>query len=620
MASLHTNPIIPGFAPDPSIVLIDDTFFLVNSSFHVFPGLPIYSSKDLLSWSHVGNAINRTSQLSLAKTETKLVPWDNGDMVIAAGGLFAPTIRHNKGTTYIICTNVCHGKNEDGSDSEENFIISTKDILSNEWSDPVYFDFRGIDPSLFFDDDGRVYVQACATPEFKIMQFEIDIRTGKHLSDQKNIWEGFDKNWSEGPHMYKKDGFYYLIIAEGGTFDHHMLSAARATDIWGPYTSFKNNPIITANGTDEYIQHVGHGDIFQDTQSSWWAVVLGVRKAKGRFVMGRETFLTPVTWKEGCWPIIAPAKTDPIRIDGRQQLPERSNDETLINTPKPSTAFIHIRDPNTKNYKFSKNGRTFSLLTSHYNLSTGSGSPSFVGKRQRALEGVATVLVHLVQGPHAAGVRAGLALYKDEHRHAAIFYDHDDCQIHFAITNKTKSFSRNFTRKVESKDKIELRISYSENTYAFSYRERRMQVWEPLDSIDTAQMSGFDFTGPIVGVFTHKGTSSKAENTTEAPAPKRYEQQHGGVKSNFHYRSLLKDDDTEEVLDLYLEKEDANNRVRRKWEEFCGDEDNFDTVEADFDGGSNEWSCEDGANETEGIKGYIRSMEILGPGSEPARK
>jgi beta-xylosidase len=224
--------------------------------------------------------------------------------MLATGGLYAPTIRYYNGTVYIVCTNIIHPGNST-EDITQNFIVSTNNIWSNEWSDPIYFDFHGIDPSIFLDDDGRAYIQGSASPGpmTKIHLFEIDLKTGEKLSEEKKIWDGTGGIYPEGPHIYKKDGWYYLMISEGGTHEGHMITVARSRDIWGSYEAFERNPILTTKGTDEYIRYTGHCDMFEDQQGKWWAGCLGVRKDKeGRFVMGRETFLTTGEWLEGDWP------------------------------------------------------------------------------------------------------------------------------------------------------------------------------------------------------------------------------------------------------------------------------------------------------------------------------
>ncbi|RSL82987.1 hypothetical protein CEP52_016834 [Fusarium oligoseptatum] len=180
---------------------------------------------------------------------------------------------------YIVCTNAGHGGKTLRTD---NFVISTTDIWSNNWSDPIPIPFKGIDPGLFFDDDGRVYFHGCflldrtKQPSCTITQFEINIETGEPISEQREIWQGHARYDTEGPHIYKLGKWYYLLVAEGGTFEHHMLCISRSESVWGPYEDFKGNPILTADGKDdEYIQNTGHGELFQDSNGQWWAAVFG---------------------------------------------------------------------------------------------------------------------------------------------------------------------------------------------------------------------------------------------------------------------------------------------------------------------------------------------------------
>ncbi|KAJ4186250.1 hypothetical protein NW767_012670, partial [Fusarium falciforme] len=178
---------------------------------------------------------------------------------MASGGLFAPTIRYRDGVFYIVCTNIVHEA------SSANFIVSTQDIWGNQWSDPVYLDFDEIDPSIFFDH-GKAYLQGSASPGpfNKISLFEIDLQTGKKLSEERTIWTGTGGIFPEGPHIYKRNGWYYLVISEGGTWEGHMVTMARSRGIWSPYEACPNNPILTARGTKEYVQHVGHCEAFKD--------------------------------------------------------------------------------------------------------------------------------------------------------------------------------------------------------------------------------------------------------------------------------------------------------------------------------------------------------------------
>ncbi|KAJ5451750.1 Concanavalin A-like lectin/glucanase subgroup [Penicillium cf. griseofulvum] len=447
MSIPHHNPVIPGFAADPSICLIDGTLYLVNSSFHLYPGLPIYMSNDLISWKHIGNAINRPSQLSLSRA-----------------------------TTFI------------GDEHSEQFIIHTADIRSGNWSDPIVFVFPGIDPSLLFDDDGRTYIQLCKTgPEFQIYNSEIDITTGARIVEPTPIWTGWKKGYTEGPHIYKKDGWHYLLCAEGGTFEYHMLSMARSRNIWGPYESYEMNPLYTASGSDWYVQNTGHGDLFQDQNGKWWVIMLGVRMKEGRSIMGRETFLTAVDWPCDGWPTIKP-----ITCDGN--LGGNFKDEGQDSFS--AAPWVYLRDDKLDQYHMQD--KRITLQADPAEFTSADESTTFVGLRQRKLEGTASVTVYKPQ--HSPSVRAGLALYKDDYRFLTIGYDFHLRQVIFNGLNQAKSISQSETRTVEFRDFISFKIGYAETALQFYFRVDEIG-WHDWATLDTAILTDHDFTGPVIGIF-----------------------------------------------------------------------------------------------------------------------
>ena len=413
--------------------------------------------------------------------------------MVATGGIYAPTIRHHNGTTYIVCTNIVHhGHNLEDGEHAENFIIHTDDIWSDHWSDPVYYKFDGIDPSLLFDDDGKVYIQGSKTPEFQIYNTEIDIKTGAVLTEPKVIWTGWDKRFTEGPHVYKRDGWYYLMCAEGGTFTYHMLSVARSRSIWGPYDAYDKNPLVTAFETQNYIQHTGHGDLVEDAKGQWWAVMLGVRLRDGRFTMGRETFISPAEWPRDGWPSIKQVFVNPVE----------GKDTTLEGTPdlsaKPGVDWVYLRDPDLSLYSIGE--KTISITASAADLTCPDDSVSWIGKRQRRLSGSATVQLRF-KDVTKKNLQAGIALYKDEHRFVAIGVDLNSSQIYLQSKNAAKKFSKDIRHDVSVLDGLHVRITYTEMAYSFSFKQHESEGWEELDSIDTLQLTDFDFTGPIIGVY-----------------------------------------------------------------------------------------------------------------------
>ncbi len=310
----YYNPILAGFYPDPSICRVGDTYYLVNSSFTFFPGVPLSTSKDLVNWTPAGHVLDRPSQVPL-----------KGQNV--SGGIFAPAISYNKKnkTFYMITTNVGAG----------NFFVKTKDPRKG-WSEPIYLrKIDGIDPSFFFDDNGKGYIvhnapvvgKADYEGQRAIRCFEFDVKGDSIKGDFKEVLRGgthVQKNpiWIEGPHMFKKDKYYYLMCAEGGTGAWHSEVILRSKNPMGPWEECPNNPILTQRtGLDpnrkDPVSSAGHADLVEDGKGNWWAVFLACRPyEQDMYNTGRDTYLLPVTWKNG-WPEIL-AKNTPISSVGEK--------------------------------------------------------------------------------------------------------------------------------------------------------------------------------------------------------------------------------------------------------------------------------------------------------------
>lgn len=449
-----------------------------------------------------GHVINRPGQIDLSQATARSFPLDTGHSMVASAGLFAPTIRYHRGTFYIVCTNCFH---HGESWRCENFLVSCEDIASGAWSDPLYFAFQGIDPDLFFDDDGRAYVQGSwqmnrlVQPSCTIKQFEIDVASGKPLSEPREIWGGFARYDTEGPHIYKRGGWYYLLVAEGGTFEHHLLSIARSRNVAGPYKSFAGNPILTADGKDEYIQNVGHGDLFQDECGSWWVAVLGVRNEPGQ-PLGRETFLTPVDWPEEGWPRISqPA----MRFD-RHTVSETRIKHTTAHDRRHELCYI--RNPDLSHYTLdTEPTKLITLRATPNSLSTSTGTTSFIGKRQRSLNSVTTVILEIPsRGEHPEDLVAGLALYKDHLRHASIAYNSSTSQVQLDIASSTSEVHHTTAHNIgSSMERLGFRIVAFPDEYVFCFREESAPdgSWVKLGSIDVQALHDREFTGPIFGIF-----------------------------------------------------------------------------------------------------------------------
>ena len=295
-----SNPILPGFYPDPSITRKDDTYYLVNSSFAYTPGLPVFESQDLVHWELAGHALNRPSQVTFENLHS-------------SRGIFAPTIRYHDGLFYIITTAV---------DAGGNFILTAKDP-AGPWSDPVWLpEVGGIDPDLFIDEDGRAYIAHNDAPPGEplydghraVWLWEIDLDTLKVKPDSRKLLinGGVDISkqpvWIEGPHIYRINGWYYLTCAEGGTSVNHSQVVFRTRSLSEPFVPYENNPILTQRDRPQSdITSTGHADFIQTPDGDWWSVFLATRPYEGNhYNTGRETFILPLTWEEE-WPHILPA-------------------------------------------------------------------------------------------------------------------------------------------------------------------------------------------------------------------------------------------------------------------------------------------------------------------------
>ncbi len=359
----YTNPIVRGFYPDPSVCYANGKFYLVCSSFQYFPGVPLFESENLVNWKQIGYVLTRKNQVMLEK-------------INSSGGVFAPTIRFHEGRFYMVTTN---------DTTHQNFYVYTDDIYG-EWSDPIYVDQGGIDPSLLFEGEHTYFISnGCddyGVPG--VIQCEIDAGTGKKLSHSKSIWQGSGGRYLESPHMYRIGDDYYLMAAEGGTEYGHMITYARSKSIWGPFEGYAKNPVLTnRNKAPEIIQGIGHGDLIQDTHGDWHILCLGFRQIHmwmAYHTLGREVFLIPVQFDTDGWFTAGVDgtcdKTYEIQGDFLQELPGKY---TFENT-KWDVDWSFMRHPHMENYELGTDALT--LRGTDVTLDE-ADSPTWIGLRQR---------------------------------------------------------------------------------------------------------------------------------------------------------------------------------------------------------------------------------------------
>ena len=399
----YQNPVITGFYPDPSVCEANGKYYLVTSSFQYFPGVPLFESDDLINWRQIGHVLTRPTQVHLAHVPSSY------------GGVYAPTIRYHNGRFYMVTTN---------DTTHENFYVWTDDI-HGEWSDPITIDQGGIDPSLLFGGD-RVYFISNGADDNGVggvTQCEIDIATGRKLTPSCCIWQGTGGCYLEAPHMYHIGDAYYLMAAEGGTGYGHMIVLARGQTPWGPFANCPYNPILTnRDKAPGIIQGIGHGDLIQARDGSWFILSLGFRQTHLWMTfhhLGREVFLTPVRFEGDDWLYCGRDGTTEEYYEIASDVPQtRKTVYTFENTDW-QIDWAGLRCPNWDDYYFAEDHL---VLRGGKDTLDAQGSPTFMALRQKAFDmEYAVQVTNLACGGSPAGGEGGVTVYGTESEHYDLF-------------------------------------------------------------------------------------------------------------------------------------------------------------------------------------------------------
>ena len=518
----YQNPILAGYYPDPSICRVGEDYYLVNSTFSHFPGIPIFRSRDLVNWKQIGNVIDRPTQLKY-------------DGLRINQGLYAPAISHHQGVFYLICTMIGSGG---------NFIVTATDP-SGPWSDPIWLNFDGIDPSIFFNDDGRAWIVNNGNPPDNKPQYqghraiwiqEFDVAAKKLVGPRSIIVNGgvdLSKKpvWIEGPHLYKRNDWYYLCCAEGGTSFDHSQVILRSKSPTGPFVPWEKNPILTQRDLDntapQAVTCTGHADLEIGPDGNWWAVFLACRPDTGNhWATGRETFLLPVKWTDDGWPtILPPGERVPYVVKAPisgNKLSSTANatitPATLtgnftwrdaFDAPKLSPLWLMLRAP-TETWWQLANGHL--QLTPRTETLDGKGNPSFLGRRVQHSKFDASLSVDV---PADEQVTAGLAAVQSEKQYFRFAVRRQGANMTVFVECCDKGQLQMIAEKTTpATTKVELRLTANEAKYTFSFTPHRGSTQTLLADTDSYPASvqaaggGMHFTGLTIGPFAQLESSS----------------------------------------------------------------------------------------------------------------
>lgn len=476
---IFQNPVLRGMYPDPSVCNANGKYYMVCSTFHLFPGVPVFESTDMINWVQIGHCLTRVSQLDLENEGS-------------SGGIYAPTIRFYQNRFYMVTTHIS---------KTGNFYVYTDDIYG-EWSEPIAVDQDGIDPSLYFEDghsyfmsnghdlDGQACIQMC----------EIEIETGKKIGSTKFLWSGTGGRYLEAPHLYKFGDWYYLLESEGGTEYGHMVNYARSKSMWGPFEAYPNNPVLTNRNLGGYmLQGAGHGDIILDDNGNWWFIHLAFRQIdrwQNFHHLGRETCLQPMKWLDNGWFEIGEKGTALLDInlpDDIKFLPQNLSYVKTFESMSWDKEWCYLRNPDIQNYE---HGCDFLRLRGTKISLFDVASPTFIGIRQDEFD------LDISCNIDSTEQEAGMTIYMDEHHHYDVFVRKGNEGGQVVLKASIGSVVKEITTLSMNEKDIQLRIISDAYHYRFYCRVNDEQIL--LGQLETRYVStevAHGFTGVLIGLY-----------------------------------------------------------------------------------------------------------------------
>ena len=491
LKDMYRNPICTGMHPDPSIVRVGDDYYMVNSSFIFFPCIPISHSKDLIHWKVIGHAITNPDYAHL-------------DHLEGGRGYWAPDISYHEGRFYITAT---YRMNDDGTVYRKQMVTSSEKP-EGPYCEPVFIEEDGIDPSIFTDEDGRRYMLLNRGARI----FEISQDGTKKLSEPELLWYGDNKRAPEGPHLLKKDGYYYLFMAEGGTGMGHRITVARSKTLKGNYEPCPYNPIMRQNDETATIQRAGHGKPVMTQNGEWYIVYLCGRPLEDRTLLGRETAMDPITWTQDGWPIVNNLKGPSVLQKKPNLTPHvwEEIDKNSFGEKELAMQWVVPRSPKRDGFTV-KEGKLF--------LQGDSADLNEVACRnvivQRQQDFAFSVSVKVEFKNLAEGQNLGLTGYYDENTYLK-FGVYKEKDVHQGYTLVVSEWiypneTKHFNIPVSFIKSIYLRMDTSkfERSFYYSVDGSNWILAGTLSHVDylcdEGHTKGKRFTGAMVGVYAYGG-------------------------------------------------------------------------------------------------------------------
>ena len=479
----YKNPIITGMNPDPSICRVDDDYYLATSTFEYFPGLPIYHSNDLVHWKQIGHVLSRPGNCPLSGAGS-------------SGGNYAPAIRYNKGTFYVSCTNY-------GGRGTQGAFYVTATNPAGPWSEPVWVGNWNVDPSILFANDSMYWVSPDNKGSFMVGTFDPDQK--KFIKPLQLVASGLGGSSPEGPHLYKINDYYYLMSAEGGTGYEHREVIQRSKSPYGPYEPSPYNPVISNRDKPESPFHaIGHADLVQLSDGSWWIFTLGIRPKGGKYHhLGRETFLAPVKWTDDGWPI-AGDNGNMLEKFTAPNLPEHQWEKDPVrddfSSPSLGLQWNFIRNPYDADWSLTEKPGHLRLNGSKVSLKE-KDSPAFVGRRQAHFNMVASTKMSFI--PVDENEEAGLVVRGNDANHFSLVITQREGKRVVLLRKYLQDKVESEAYEVISKGDVVLKISATDLVYKFWAQPKGKKAilvgTAATKDISTEKISGF--IGAFIGMY-----------------------------------------------------------------------------------------------------------------------